>query len=464
MRAMKLWTIGLAVGLLACGKGSNGKDTKPDPTTWDTSGGTPSGTTTITVPATTHTNLLIVSIDTLRKDHISRYDPLNRDLMPFVDSLMDEGIVADAHHPGSNWTYHSMSTAQSGKYPLDAGILPRVAPNDWGGWPAGSRFMADDLNDAGFTTIMASANGWLKPDFGMGGSFDQYLGEAFDLADVTYSLGSGALQDQMNLGGVDRWYLHLHFLEPHAPYTPPVEYRIGEDQLAPLPWNIDNQPDHYAAVNDWSNLTPGEQDLLEAHMRVRYEGELRWLDDRIEAFWTYLDTKGLLDDTLVVFYSDHGEQFWEQGNQSHAFNMYTEETSGLFFLWSKDMAADTMVLRTSGIDIAPTIFRHLGLDAPADWQGLPISEIPPDRPVYADANARLGPIHSVTRNNRHLVYRWNGEAYFYHLEVDPFMRDDQFNAANPEVQEMWELLRPRIQAAMPLAPLQTPIPPLGLAI
>ncbi len=452
----------IAVALAGCGP-RGGSDAPPRDTSWSLSTGT-TPTTSLTLPTHPHTNLLVLSIDTLRRDHVGRFDPQQRDLMPFLSSLMDEGIVAEHHVTGSNWTYHAMSTALAGRYPVDEGVLPRVDPSDHGGWPAGSRFLADELRDAGFTTIMASANGWMKPQYGLGGSYDTYLGEAFDDGDAIYTMGSTALQDALDAGGVARWYLHLHFIEPHAPYIPPAEYRVGEDQLDPLLMYIDTQPAHYAAVNQWPNLTPEEQALLEAHLRVRYEGELRWLDDKLAAMWADMDARGWLDDTLVVVFSDHGEQFWERGNQSHAFHAGSEEADGLFFLWSRAYEPDVQPLRTSGVDIAPTILRHLGLEPPPEWTGVPLSEIPPGRPVFTEANARLGGIQRVTRGDRALTYLWTGQALFHHLDTDPEMRDDRYDPANPEVQELWELLRPRVRQADPLAPAQTPVPPPGLAL
>lgn len=458
------WTVSLVLaGCAKDGRESAGTGSLvgvPGGTPVGAPGGTPAGTT----PPVVHENLLILSIDTLRRDHLGRYDAQGRALMPFLDQLMAEGVVADAYHPGSNWTYHAFSTELSGRYPIDEGVLPRVDAANHGGWPEGSRFLADELHDAGFTTIMSSANGWLKPQYGLGGSYDVYLGEAFQPADTVYGFGTDALQDQLDAGSVDRWYLHIHFLEPHAPFVPPVEYRVGEELLDPLPWNIDTQGDHYAVLADWPAMTPDEQALLQAHLQVRYEGELRWLDDRLAAFWQDLDDRGWLDDTLVLVFSDHGEQFWERGYQSHAYHLFAEETNGVFFAWSKALAPAAFAGRVSGVDVGPTALSWLGLDPPASWVGAPITALPADRPVFADSNARLGVVQSVTLGDRALVYRWVGEASFHHLDTDPAMLDDRYDPTDPEVVALWELLRPRIQESIPLALFQTPLPPPGLSL
>ena len=138
MRSVVLFT------LLAC---------RPDPVHEPrdvvTTGSTPSETFPVferTVPA----NVLMISIDTLRKDHLSRYDPAQRGLTPFLDGLMETGFVLDDHLTCSNWTFPGITCTLLGRNQTEAGFMPQLEPAAQRvPWPEGQPFLADWLREGG---------------------------------------------------------------------------------------------------------------------------------------------------------------------------------------------------------------------------------------------------------------------------------------------------------------------------
>ena len=162
---------------------------------------------------------------------------------------------------------------------------------------------------------------------------------------------------------------------------------------------------------------------------------------------------GLLDDTLVVLWNDHGEQFWEHGFQSHAYTLYREENDGFAIFWAKNIVPGAWTGPTSSIDIAPTLMRLLTGEVPPPMTGYPLGEAPDDRARFAFAVARLGPVQSVRHGSMKMTFSWLGEApRVFDLAADPGETVDVYDPADPRTLALWEQLLPRLALAEPLVP------------
>ena len=329
----------------------------------------------------------------------------------------------------------------------------------------GTPFLASWLADAGYYNVLSSANGWFAPGMNNTTGYTSYYGVPFMPGADLFQLGRDDLTAALDGGHTGPWMLHIHMLEPHAPYDPPEAYLEGLDDLPPIAYDLTNKGAHYNAVfDDWGTMTPAEQELILQHMHLRYEGEIRHLDSLIEQMLADLDGRGLLDDALVVFWNDHGEQFFERGHQSHAWNLGVEENDGFVLLWSKNIVPDASNAPASAIDVAPTLLSLLGLERPDEVTGLMLGEAPSDRERWAAANARSGVVQSITVGSRQLNYNWSGVARFYHLDTDPTQMNNVFDAKDPEVEELWDRLQPYIQKAQPLVSNGSPKSPPGLKL
>lgn len=408
-------------------------------------------------------NLLMITVDTLRRDHISRHDPAGRDLTPFLASLMAEGLVADDHASCANWTFPATACALSGQGALDLGRLPKLELANTAPWSPEIAFLPDLLEPEGFHTAFLGANGWLTQQLGLTDGYDR---ATLDGARDGLGMYLAGAEQIAALPEDTRWFLHLHWMEPHPAYLPPDEYRVGEDALPPLPWDIDTQPGQYDITVDlWPTMTPDEQALLRAHLDVRYQGEVRWVDAQLRDVFDDLEARGWHDDTIVVIWSDHGEQFWEHGDQAHAYNLFPEETGAVFVAWAADgLPPRAVTAPTTHADVVPTTLELLGLDVPEGLAGQSLlGELDPMRPRFTATRARLGPIQAVERNGKLLTYDWDGRATYHDLGIDPTAQDDRFDAASPDVQALWGLLAPQVQAAIPLVDDASPVPVDGLA-
>jgi arylsulfatase A-like enzyme len=258
---------------------------------------------------------------------------------------------------------------------------------------------------------------------------------------------------------VDNWFLHLHIKEPHAPYNPPDEYLDGLDALPEVPWDLADKDEHYGLLADWPTLAPEDQDLILQHLRVRYDGDLVYTDDLVESMWIELLAAGLLEDTLLVVWNDHGEGFFEHDTQGHAYKLYPEENAGVLFFWAFNIVQGEWNEPTSSIDLAPTLLGLQGIEVPSMVTGVALGEAAPDRPVFSSTVSRLVPRQAVRMGDRRLEYSWDGRAWLYDVLNDPAQTTDLFDAEPDVAAELWSALEPQVALAGPLVTEFASVPP-----
>lgn len=395
------------------------------------------------------TNVLFLSIDTLRKDHVGAHGA--EGLTPFLDCLAENSVVLDDHMQCSNWTFGSTTCTVAGRSNIERGHIPRLV----GGKenrpkvPQDTPFLATWLGGHGYFSLVVTGNSWFSEEWRNTQGYTEEH-KPHGNATAVGSKGIKNLKSAIRRGDADRWFMHLHFMEPHAGYDPPNSYLDELDTLEDWPEDLGNRDTHYEWRSEYPNLPDGDRELLEAHLRVRYGGEVAVLDERLAEVWADLDKNGMLDDTLVVVWSDHGEQFWEHGAQTHAFTLHGEETDGIAFVWARNIVPGRWAEPTSAIDIAPTVLDILDLPIPDEVTGIPVGLAPPDRPRYAEAIARRGAVQAVSKDGYKLQYRWSGGLEFYDRQADPLEQENLYNPTDPKVLELWSLLKPQVQRMAPL--------------
>ncbi len=417
-------------------------------------------------------HLLMISVDTLRRDALSRYGGAGT--MPFLDQLFAEGLAADDHAGCSNWTFHATTCTMRGAYPEDWGFVPAFSlagPSE--PVPDGTPMLATWLGAAGFTSVLVSTNALFSSAHGNARGFDTVILSP-SLGFTPASVAADELLVQLEaLAGAEHRYAHLHLMEPHQPYDPPAEYLVGLDGLDPIAYDLTTKDGHNQALQD---ITYGVIDeatiaLVQQHMWLRYQGEQRWLDRQLADLWTRLDEGGWLDDTLVVFWTDHGEQFFERGYQAHAWTLFAEENDGLFLVWTRGMTPQAHAGPTSSIDIVPTVLQRLEVPIPVEVDGLPLGSAPDDRPRFGLASAKGGVFQSVRLGSDRLHFGWTNPAEAppfapyahgvgrFDRSTDPGEAHDLADPSDPRTRELFGLLRERIDRIEDMSGAKAYIPP-----
>ncbi len=442
-------------------------DTSPAATTTDSTPPTTTTTPPTTPPserpplwfggAAPPSNIFILSIDTLRRDHLTRWG--GPGLTPFMDSLVTGGVALDDHVQCSNWTFASMSCTTLGRPGRDLEWVPQLAGDARRKMPEAGTIPRWLRDEAGFFTLVNSINGWFSDEWHTLQGYDRRMGRGPG-AEAAIAAAADSLQDAIADGNVkDHWLMHVHVTEPHVPYAPPEEYLGALADLPPLDWDVTVGEYHYDATATWPSLTTEEQGVLLAHLRARYEAEVRWLDDQVERAFADLESRGLLDDTLVVVYNDHGESFWEHGAQTHAHTLHAQENNGILFFWSKTLVPGSWSGPTHSTDLAATLLDLHGVTVPPEVDGVPLGTAPSDRLRFQFSVARQGVLQAVIQGDHKLHYDWDdGRLELYDRATDPDELTDLVTEQTERVDELWEHLRPEVEALDPLLE-QSPVWP-----
>jgi choline-sulfatase len=267
-------------------------------------------------PEPPKTNLLLITLDTTRRDHLGVYG-YARPTTPALDRFASRARVYTAALSTSSWTLPAHAS-------LFTGLLPSSHGANWN--PEGPLGLADALengensrayranplgpdvptlaeilSDAGYRTGAVVSGAWLAHIFGLGRGFEHYDDEGTRKLD-------GGLGDRVTeralawLAEKDErpFFLFLNYFDPHMPYTDPDGYRLR--YLKEIGPTTDRQ----------------------ARTRAAYDGEINFMDVQLGTLFDRMEEQGLFENTLVVVTADHGELIGEHGLYGHNRFLYEE--------------------------------------------------------------------------------------------------------------------------------------------
>jgi arylsulfatase A-like enzyme len=269
----------------------------------------------------------------------------------------------------------------------------RIRMNDWSSYsavvPPEELMLAEALQNGGYQTVGFVNNYYLDQQFGMAQGFDHY--QRMVDSELAEDLNQMAF-DWLDAGGPDGdkpLFLFMYYYDPHSWYDPPPPYNTLYDPdytggLTPEVYG------HGESVVS-GELVPSERDV--EHLLALYDGEITYWDVHLDQFLDRLSAEGLLNNTLVVVTSDHGQMFGEHGKWVHRNSLYEEVLRVPLFLYYKGALPANKVIDTPVFtaDVMPTILNLAALPVPAGLDGadlLPLiqgsGEELLDRPIYAE--------------------------------------------------------------------------------
>ena len=251
--------------------------------------------------------------------------------------------------------------------------------------PTGVPYLPHLLAERGWHTVAWTGGGMMSAQYGFASGFDSF--RAFDpvnthliegpllpprppydaaLEQRVEGLQIEALPRSLAAFGDEPWFAFLHTFAAHN-YTTPEE-----DLAAVVPGPHRGWGQAFVQVNEyvrfWRDM--GVEAERVTRLRDLYDASLHHLDRRLGAFLEELDAAGLLDDTLVVLFSDHGEEFAEHGGLMHGNTLYQEMLHVPLVLRGPGLPAGRRVAESVTLtDVLPTVLELLGVPAPADLDG-----------------------------------------------------------------------------------------------
>jgi arylsulfatase A-like enzyme len=338
-------------------------------------------------------NVIVFLVDTLRADRLASYGGDGR-LTPHADRFAAGATVYEAAVAQAPWTRPAVASIFTGMWPQDHGtwnLHSVLAPE--------ARTLAELLAGAGYRTAAVSTNGHITGRHGFAQGFDEFrfLVQGEQGVENVLDWTRDWLDRQ---AGERPFFLYLHTIDPHSPYAAPPEYRR---RFAPE--SLDEDP---AALLARAEAASGaERERLVARLRPLYDAEVAYNDAGFGELLAELERRGLLEDALVVFVADHGEEFLDHGELGHGWNFHAETLRvPLLVKYPRQRAGSRDPETAQQVDLLPTILAAAGGVVPPQLPGRDLRR-PPDaqRPAFAlshlDHRGRRG--YSFVRGGWKLV-------------------------------------------------------------
>jgi len=333
-------------------------------------------------------NLVLIVLDTARADHFSCHG-YGRPTTPHVDALAARGVRFSEARSVAPWTLPAHMSMFSGLLPRDHGATwaafsePESAPlrelvaREFA--PADpERMLGARLTAAGYQCFGFSPNPWVARSKGFAQGFAAFheLWRDEERAAFAPATPADALEATLSgatargvaevLGARDAerpFFLFVNLLDPHFPYEPPEPFRarLGGTSAGVARVLEGGRRTELAMIAGASPFTPDELVPL-------YDGELATADHFVGALVAALEREGVLDDTLLVVTSDHGELLGEEGLWSHQRSVADELLHvPLIVKLPGDARAGTVIddPLTSNLDVYATLLAAAGLVPPA---------------------------------------------------------------------------------------------------
>jgi arylsulfatase A-like enzyme len=364
-------------------------------------------------------NVVLVSIDSLRPDHLDCYGYRSRTgapTSPRLDEFAKQSVLFENAVSSTTWTMPAHVALMSGLPDLAHGAIA----DQNGPTPQRVR-LAQVLADANYSTAGFFSGPYLDPRFGFADGFDVYenvTGVDQEVADeVAAQTPAGdppldpaarrlqaqqiaarvsakvfdryhaiepakqvsdraiAWLDEQHAKRADQpFFLFLHYWDVHYRYKPP------EEGYARRFWP-NGRPPRLNGDDFLENdaIRPGMDPDDLAGVVSYYDGEILWTDEQVGRVLEKLNALGLDKETLVVVVSDHGDEFLEHGRKGHRQDLFQETLRvALMLRWPGHFEAGRRVAsRVSIVDVAPTIVELTGTAARADFHAVSVAGLAP---------------------------------------------------------------------------------------
>jgi len=303
-------------------------------------------------------NIVLIVIDTLRADHLQTYG-YARDTAPFLEEISSRGVVFEKVFSTSSWIAPATASLFTALYPSQHGVITghnatrklrkKFSHIVLNRIPDQLETLPELLGKAGYSTFGISDNFKVFRKMGFGDGFERLDSAWYRGGDEVNAIATRWKEDLLV---ADRYFLYLHYVDPHQPYHK-------------------REP--------WFEAAQGQP----ASTIARYDSEISYVDGMIRKLFDEFQWQ---DDTLLIVTSDHGEGFLDHGNWGHDKTLFTEVLHIPLIVYHPSLKPARLKGHASILNIYPTLRELLGGSGENDLEG--VSLLPAPRGVHALPGSR----------------------------------------------------------------------------
>ncbi len=411
------------------------------------------------------TNIILISIDTLRADHVGCYG-YQRPTSPTLDKLASQGLLFEDATATSPWTLPSHGSLLTGLYPNRHGLKTYYSS-----LPTDVITLADVLKEHGFLTAAIVNSQYLINRYGLDRGFDDFA----YIKEIINQWWPSEVEDKavewLSKHSSKPFFLFLHYYDVHSDYSSSLRY---EKQFV-RPYSGPADGSTVQLLRFWrGQLSLNQMDA--EHLIDLFDASILQMDDGIARLLKLLETSGLLDNSLVIVTSDHGEEFLEHGGVLHSQSQYQELIRVPLIMRGPGIPQSKRLRNVvSHVDVMPTILSLLGIGQPSSLDGFDLCPLwqksgfqVPQRYIFAMSSRRLMPpkyemvynIECAIRHPRYKLHhnRLTEKRRFYDLQRDPQEKIDVASEHTSLVDSMLSQLKSFMSVDI-VGPAAPPLPP-----
>jgi arylsulfatase A-like enzyme len=320
-------------------------------------------------PETRRLNVVLIVIDTLRAANLSLHG-YARPTTPHIDHFAKQGVhFGNAISIGGNTTT-AMAGIMTGHMPffefgtpwddqMAFGMNRFYQSSDEQGLPKSLDSLAQRFQRAGYKTVGMVTNPYLKRIFNFHRGFDSYR-EIFNGISRGHGeqVSSSAIKFLESIT-TEPFFLYLHYMDVHGPYNPPDAYRNCFEVNGSI---AGQNAENWRVWDDTTDTQQSDVQKLHQHMTELYDCSLRYLDDQVNRVLTTLRDRDLIDESVVVITSDHGEEFLEHGGTGHKGRLYGEILQVPLIIRVPGLPRAEVDAVVRNFDIMPTLMDLAGIE------------------------------------------------------------------------------------------------------
>jgi arylsulfatase A-like enzyme len=397
-------------------------------------------------------NVILISIDTLRADHLGCYG-YDFDTSPYIDEFARESVLFKNAKSQIHWTLPSHISFLTSLYPS---VFKKWARLSCSAIEDKYLMLAEIMRNYRYKTAAFTGGGWLTREYGFDQGFDYFKGD----------IKSSNIERVFNKYGIDwirkqkgKFFVFLHCYEPHAPYDPPRPFK-EKFVLPSIPSEFTDYCSHIAddpsevreKTLKWFWDRKDRKSVLNTIIGL-YDGEIAAVDAGIERLFEEIKRLGIFENSLIIFLSDHGEAFLEHGFFGH-YNLY-EEILKVPLVIHLPKAMQQYNKRTIDelvglVDVLPTILDICGISYPSDrFQGISLLNLINGRGIYPRDfvfSENLVEKAAATARYKYRISKYgqdNEEESLYDLSSDPQEKRDllEENIIDLRIEKIYQQLK-----------------------